>query len=212
MKPIITFFLVFLSFSVSAQTWSEWFQQTKTQKKYLLQQIAALKVYIDHAQKGYAIVSDGLSVIRDIKNGDFNLHNTFFSSLKEVNHKIKKYSKVTEIISIQSAILSKSKKTISTIKSSESFTKAEVIYCNTVFNNLFNDCIRCINELILVTTSGKLEMKDDERLKRIDMLYADMQGKYIFCTSFSNAANALAIQRATELTELKYSKLINGIQ
>ena len=67
---------------VSAQTVNEWVNQKSTQKKYLLQQIAALQVYINYAKKGYNIVSGGINTIRDIKKGDLNLHNTFFSSLK----------------------------------------------------------------------------------------------------------------------------------
>ena len=47
-----------------------------------------------------------------------------------------------------------------------------------------------IDEFIAVTTSNELEMKDDERLKRIDTLYNDMQGKYTFAQSFANEANS----------------------
>ena len=54
----------------------------KTQKKYLLQQIAALKVYISYAKKGYNIVSSGINTIRDIKKGELNLHNNFYNRSK----------------------------------------------------------------------------------------------------------------------------------
>src|SRR5438046_646086 len=87
-----------------AQTYDEWVRQSKTQKKYLLEQILALKTYIGYAEKGYSIASKGLNTIKDIKDGDFNLHDNFFNSLSAVNPQVKKYSKVAAIIAMQISI------------------------------------------------------------------------------------------------------------
>ena len=75
MKKIIAIALL-LSFaeSISAQTFDEWFNQKATQRKYLIQQIAALEVYTGYVSDGYSIAKKGLNIIHDIKNGDFNLH------------------------------------------------------------------------------------------------------------------------------------------
>ena len=53
MKILLMILAFFVSGKTYSQTYEEWFQQTKTQKKYLLQQIAALKVYIGYAEKGF---------------------------------------------------------------------------------------------------------------------------------------------------------------
>ena len=90
---------------VQAQTWSEWFKQKKTQKKYLLQQIAALEVYAGYLKKGYKIFDGGLSAIRDITHGEFNLHNAFISSLKQVSPEIRKDARIAEIIALQVSIM-----------------------------------------------------------------------------------------------------------
>ena len=47
-----------ISTGTRAQTFAEWFRQSATQKKYLLQQIAALQVYIGYVQKGYSIAKE----------------------------------------------------------------------------------------------------------------------------------------------------------
>ena len=65
---------------------------------------------------------------------------------------------------------------------------------------------------MMVITSGQLEMTDDERIKRIEKIYLDMQDKFAFTASFSNEMSVLAIQRLTEQTELNYSRTINGQQ
>ena len=52
---------------------------------------------------------------------------------------------------------------------------------------------------------------DDERIKRIDLLYTDMQDKYSFCQSFSEERSVLAMQRLSEQVEILMSKKLNGI-
>ena len=70
-----------------AQTWAEWFRQNSTQKKYLLQQIAALSVYSGYLGKGYLVARNGLSVIQQLRQGEVNLHDTHFKSLVALNPK-----------------------------------------------------------------------------------------------------------------------------
>jgi hypothetical protein len=212
-KIIITLAFVSLWLSpITAQTASEWFSQQSTQKKYLLQQIAALQVYISYAKKGYNIVSGGLNTIRDIKKGDLNIHNTFFNSLKAVNPKIARYQKVADIISYQLRIIKQAKQTIAYIRESNQFTPEEIEYNKKVFDFLLQECIESINQLVSIITPGELEMRDNERLIRIDKLYADMQDKYTFCSVTSEDMALLAAQRMGEYVEIQKSKIINGIK
>lgn len=198
--------------SVTAQTFDEWTNQQSTQKKYLLQQIAALQVYLGYAQKGYNIVTGGINTIRNIKNGDLNLHRDFFNRLKNVNPAIHRYAKVADIIAYQVKIIKQTKLVLQQIREIKQFTEAELDYCKQVFDALLDECIKTVEELILVTTSGELEMKDAERLERIDGLYADVQNKYSFACSFSEDMGLLAVQRLGEQMEINRSKLINGIK
>src|ERR1700676_4411499 len=107
MKKIML--ILYTSFAATsylhAQTFDEWFQQKKTQVKYLVNQIAAYQVYTKYLEKGYDIAQNGLTTIHEIKKGEFNLHSGFFNSLKSVNPEIAKYSKVGEIVSYQLAII-----------------------------------------------------------------------------------------------------------
>ncbi|MBL7760155.1 MAG: hypothetical protein JNK08_05605 [Sediminibacterium sp.] len=198
--------------SVTAQTFDEWTNQQSTQKKYLIQQIAALQVYLGYAKKGYNIVTGGINTIHNIKNGDLNLHRDFFNRLKNVNPGIHRYAKVADIIAYQVKIIKQTKLVLTQIRETKQFTEAELNYCKQVFDTLLDECIKTVEELILVTTSGELEMKDDERLKRIDGLYADVQNKYSFTCSFSEDMGLLAVQRLGEQMEINRSKIINGVK
>ncbi len=209
--PLVLFALLHSS-GTKAQTFDEWFRQSATQKKYLLQQIAGLQVYIGYMQKGYSIAKQGLNVISDIKHGEFNLHKDYFHSLKEVNPKIKNYSKVADIILLQFKIVKVYKEAVKKIKQSKSFSAAEISYISGVFERLLDDCTKTIDELITVTTSNQLEMKDDERLRRIDALFNEMQGNYSFVQGFSNEAKLLAASRIREQNDIQSSRIINGIK
>lgn len=198
--------------SAYSQTTEEWTQQKKTQKKYLLQQIAALHTYINYAKKGYNIVNKGVTTVRNIKKGDFNLHRDFFNHLKNINPKISRYVKVADIIAYQFRIIKQTKEAVTGIRATKQFTAQETDYCVAVLNNLISECGKTIDELILIITDGKLEMKDDERLKRIDALYGDMQNKYAFCSSFSEDMALLTMQRLSEQVQINYSKILNGIK
>ena len=214
MKKMLLFLLLFVSAagSLQAQTFAEWFQQKKTQKKYLLQQIAALQVYIGYAQKGYKIAKEGLTTIGGFTKGEFDLHGDFFNSLKNVNPEIRQYAEVADIVALQLKIVQDYNRTYGQLTRSDAFSAQELDYIRRVFSRLMDDCEKTLDELITVTTDGKLEMKDDERMEKIDRIYLDMQDKYTFSRSFGNDAKTLAATRIKEQTEVQTSRALQGIK
>jgi hypothetical protein len=214
MKKIISIlvWLLLVGHSTTAQTWEEWFQQKKTQKKYLLQQIAALRVYFNYAKDGYSIVSNGITTVRNIKNGDFNLHRDFLGSLKLVNPRIKKYTKLADIIALQVRMIQQTRQSLQSVRSSTRFTLNEVDHFKNVFDNLLNECAKNIDELFMIIMPGTLDMKDDERLKRLDNIYTAMVDKYSFSSSFSNDLQLIANQRLQSEVEIIESKILNDLK
>ena len=186
-------------------------QAQRKQRKVLLQQIGALKVYIDAAQKGYSIAKKGLNTIGDLKRGEFTLHTNYLNSLKKVNPKIKRYTRVTEIIDLQLKILKNCNSTYQDLNNGDLFHGSEVPYIKRVFGRLMNDCDANLEELITVTTDGELEMKDDERMERIDRLYDTMMDNYSFFQSFNNQVKILSFSRGKENKEIQNSQVLYGI-
>ncbi|ETZ20157.1 hypothetical protein [Pedobacter sp. V48] len=178
-----------------AQTWAEWFKQKKTQQKYLVQQIAALQVYIGYAKKGYEIVGSGLQTVRDISNGEFNLHHVFISGLKQVSPAIRTDVRIAELVALQFGIV----KNINGLKSSGGLSTDQLIYVVEVANEVISECYHDLEELLLIITSGKLEMKDDERLSRLNEIYERMLDKSAFVQDFCGEVNLVSRQRALEL-------------
>lgn len=213
MKQFTLLILFVLAGGLSqAQTFNEWFRQKATQKKYLIQQIAALQVYLDYVQKGYAIAQKGLTTISDIKQGDFDLHRDFINSLKDVNPKIARYIKVADIIALQLKIVQVYKDVSKQINKENVFEEKEVDYAFKVFENVLDDCSEIIMDLTAVIASNNLEMKDDERLKRIDGLYTDMQEAYVFTQGFGGEIKLLGLQRKKEQADIQKSRVLHDIE
>lgn len=213
MKKVFAFLLACLSLKgAKAQTFDEWFKQKATQKKYLLEQIAAMQACLGYLKEGYTIAKKGLNTIGDIKRGELHLHTGHFNSLKTVNPLIRDYQKVAEIIRLQIRILSVYRSASGQIRNSQAFTDAEISYFGSVFERLLDDCSKAVDDLIMVISSNQLEMKDDERISRIDRIYSDMQDKYTFATAFSGEAKMLAASRLREQEGVQNSRIIHGIK
>ncbi len=182
-----------------------------TQIKRYLEQIAANKVYVEYLNKAISVARYGLTTIGNIRNGELSLHQLFFKELNEVNPKIKNWTKVAQIIDYQVNILKSYKKSYKQIQASGQFTNAELKYIVSVFSKLINDCSKALDMLYDVLNGATYKMSDDERIKRIETLFANMQSNYKFCQEFANNNTALAIQRLQDQKETDLSrKLFNA--
>ena len=196
-----------MSANANAQTWNEIFRQKKTQEKYLIQQLAALKLYAGYLRKGYGIANKGINTIKGFSKGEFSLHEDFFNSLKQVNPAITKNEKIVDIMRWQISI----RKDLNSISTANEFPTKERSYFKAVKIKVIKECELDLDELLLVITSVKMEMKDDERIKRLDGLHYRMEDKYRFARSFRDKVKTLALQRQQELRNNKFSQEIHQI-
>jgi len=190
------------------QTFGEFFNQKKTQKRYLLEQIAALQVYIGYAKKGYDIASSGLQTVRDITGGEFSLHSAFIGSLKMVSPAVRKNYKVAEIIEYQIRI----SKAFALVKYNDLLSLPNQSYISDVQAQVILDCGNDLEELLLIITSGKIKMRDEERLTRLDKLYDSMTEKYAFTMDFVGQVSTLirqAQQQQLWINQLRRNYEIN---
>lgn len=196
---------------LQAQTLAEFTQQKKTQIKYLVEQIAALKVYTGYLEKGYEIAQKGLSSIHQLKTGDFNLHSDHFASLLTVNPQIRAYTKVADIIGLQVIILKEYKKSMTQMKSSAWFSSEDIDYATGVLTRLLNDCAEQVDQLMLILSNNQIEMTDDERIKRVEQIYDTVQDQYTFEKHFNNSIGILERQRMKGHLEIQTIQSFYGI-
>jgi hypothetical protein len=178
----------------------------------MLEQIAALQAYIKVAEKGYSIAEQGLQTIGQIKNGEFNLHSVFYSSLKEVSPTVANMAEVAEIIALEVSTIEQFSHKLSGYRQSSWLQPAEVSYINQVYTTVVNNGLELITALANLTTSGELSMTDGERINRIQQMDIDMQRQYRLTQAFTNQTDLLTVQRQQEGNDISTLKGIYGIQ
>lgn len=187
----------------------EWFGQKRTQREYLLNQIAALQVYIGYAKKGYQIYDKGLNMIGSFKNGEFDLHDDFFLLLKGINPEIARYAKVAATIQLQYKVLQTSSHTMRMIRASDPGSN-RIGYVNDVFGKVIADSEGLLEDLLTLTTASGLELTDDERLERIDKLHHDMTERSRFASQFSEEVLFIERSRSAEQRHIEFNKHLNN--
>lgn len=96
-------------------------------------------------------------------------------------------------------------------KKDNNFNSQELEYLGRVYDNLFKQSLKNLDDLATIITANKLRMSDDERLEAIDNIFADMQDKVMFLRHFNNNTTILAVQRAKERNDATTISNIYGI-
>lgn len=206
-------FILFLTgYRLQAQTFKEVFRQKETQIEYLIQQIASLQAYMGYVKKGYALAKQGLTTISDLKKGELGLHDAYFSSLKTVSPAVAHDARIAEIIALQAAIVKQYNTCYKQVRRSGQFRAGEISYVSKVFTALADDCVNDVTALITLTTAGKIQLSDEDRMKRLDALYRDMQDKYAFVQSFSRQASLVILNRMKEQKDARTAGKLYQLQ
>lgn len=176
-----------------------------------VEKLAQLKQILSDLKKGYEIVSTGYNTIKNISQGNFNLHKDFLDRLLDVSPEVKNYRRVADIINHQLLIVKEYKNAFRRFKQDGNFSPDEIKYLGSVYANLFNQSLANLNDLITIITAGDLRMSDDERIKAIDEVFASIEDKLLFLRHFNNNTTLLAIQRAREKKDIGTAQKIYGL-
>ncbi len=206
-KCILIVWIILLSVSGKAVAQSDEAQQLLLN----VEKLAQLKSILNNMYKGYQIVSEGYITIKDISQGNFNLHDVFLNGLLQVSPTVKNYKGIADIINYQIQLVKEYKSAFKKFKTSNLFNATEIKYLDNVYGNLFKKSIQNLDELAIIITAGKLRMSDGERINAIDRIFNDMSDKLIFLRTFNQENNVLAMQRGREIIDTKMSKQLNGL-
>ena len=190
------------------------FSQSQEAKQLLLnvEKLAQLKLMLSHMKTGYQILEKGYTSIKNISQGNFNLHRDFLDGLLQVSPAVKQYSKVADIIRVQLKLVKESKAALAEFLGSKQFTIAEIEYLGNVYANLLKECLKTLDELAMVVTAGKLRMSDDERLHCIDKIYDEVMEQYTFLNEFNNGTAILSLQREKEKMDIDLMRKVHGLK
>lgn len=165
---------------------------------YDIEKLTQFKAILSDMQQGYAILTQGYQQVKDLAQGNFNLHSVFLDGLLLVNPEVAKYARVADIIADEASILTEYKKAYKQFQSSGGFNPDEQDYLSRVYAQLTSAALNDVNELANIITVSKLRMSDDERLSAIDRIYASSSDKLSFLRDFNRRTTVLLLQRQRE--------------
>lgn len=159
------------------------------------EKLQQLEEILDNMYKGYKILTKGYNTIKDIAEGNFNLHDVFLNGLYLVNPAIRNYKRIPYIIQYQLYINKEYKRAYQRFRNDPNLTVREIKYIENVYSYLVKQSLQNLDELLMIITATKLRMSDDERLAAIDRIYEDMENKIVFLKVFNNSTQVLVMQR-----------------
>ncbi|QQL49964.1 TerB family tellurite resistance protein [Mucilaginibacter ginkgonis] len=176
-----------------------------------MEKLTQLKSILSDMQKGYYIYEQGYGAISNLSKGNFDLHDTYLSGLLNVSPSVRNYSRIADIVSMQSSLLREYKASDHLFRTSNTFSPGELNYMGTVYEKLVSETMENVDELATVIAAGKLRMSDAERLKAVDRIYNSSADKLQFLRHFTRQGQILSIQRAKEQSEILKLKKLYGI-
>jgi len=190
------------------------FCQSQEAQQLLLdvEKLAQFKQILSDLKKSYEILSGGYEAIKNISQGNFNLHETFLDGLLQVSPAVQKYERITDIINYQVRIVKEYKSAFNEFKSDNNFTTDEIGYMEKVYSHLFNESVKNLDDLITVVTAGKLRMSDDERLKAIDDIWNEVQDQYAFLRDFNGSTGMLSQARQKEQVDVEVTRKLYDVK
>lgn len=208
MKTIryIMLLLVFLSFSPKAAAQVQELKQLALN----IEKLAQFRAILKDMKEGYQILTKGYNTVKDLTKGNFDLHKTFLDALLEVSPAVRNYKRVGDIIVYQVQIVQDCGRHRNKLQGSGLFAAEELHYFSGVYEKIFEESLRNLEELTDVLTAGKMRMSDEERLAAIDRIYMAMQDKMLFVRDFNSETSLLAVQRAKEARDVEAIRFLTG--
>jgi len=209
---IYFFGLLFLSnFYCQAQTLEEWTSQGTTQIKYLLEQIAAQKVYLERLSNAYRTIHKGADIIGDIKGKRISIHSLYFNSLSLINPGIADRDFLTAIFLKQKAAIKNLKYTQDLMKNT-SFSAGLRNYILQASNRAISGVNKTADALIEIFEPSQLNMTDEERMKRLNASACEVNAVLLFSTAILQQVKALLDENKQRPKQLSHFLQLSGIE
>jgi hypothetical protein len=205
-RLILIFYLASISLPSHAQTWNEWWKQKDTQKKYLAEQLIALKAYGAVLKEGYEVASKGLGLVHTIQNGDYAQHETYFSSFSAVNPQVKNHPQAMETVALYSKTRQLTLQIPSRLFLENRFTASEEKTIRHVLQSIATDCDDILAELQTLLEKDHLNLSDSDRMDQLSQIHEQMQEAHSYTIRFYQNCHNLSLSRQHESRAIEHQK------
>ncbi len=205
-RMILIFYLASMTLPTHSQTFEEWWKQKDTKKKYLAEQIIALKAYGAVLKEGYEVASKGLGLVHTIQNGDFIQHETYFNSFSAVNPLIKNHPEAEKTIALYSKTRQLTLPIPNRLFQENKFTASEEKVIRHVLQSITKDCYQILLDLKTLLEKDQLNLSDSERINQLNQIHARMQEAHSYAIRFYQNCHNLSLSRRNESRAIEKRK------
>ncbi|MBN9383543.1 MAG: TerB family tellurite resistance protein [Chitinophagaceae bacterium] len=203
MKKLIVLLLLFAGPATtpcSAQSTRDLIQQLLLD----VQKLSELRTILQDMKKGYEILDQGYTEIRELARGRFNLHKVFLDALLAVSPSVRNYHRVSAILDDEYDLMMECRQARQEAYTGGLFTTRELEYFDEMYNAVYKRSLLSLDELTMVVTDGELRMSDAQRLRSIDRVFTAISGQLRAVRQLRQTASLQMAQRRHEKNELNF--------
>lgn len=140
------------------------------------------------------------------------LYAEYFDELRKVKNIISTYQKIKSIVNMQLRLVEEYKNAWGLLKQDKHFSANELEEIYLVYSGIFDESLKNLDQLLLVSSSFLTQMSDGKRLELIASADREMEINLVNMRQFNNKNFRLSLSRAKDLEDAKIVKLIYGLK
>jgi hypothetical protein len=153
-----------------------------------------------------------LDEISDWAERQRSLYANYFDELRELKQAFTYYSKLKNIIELQTALIRDYKRAIKAVKETNAFTPEELLHILNIYEGIAKESSKNIESLFAIISSFATQMTDAKRMELINESEAALKTTYDDLKRFSSQNLQLSISRARSEKEIQLVKALYGIK
>lgn len=178
-----------------------------------IQRLQNKTIWLQNAQK---VLENQLSKLRlteiaDWTNRQKDLYGKYYEELRKVKSAISYYQRIKTITQKQLALVSEYKKAFNQFRQDSHFTPLEINYMGEVYSGILEASLKNLDQIIMVTSSFKMQMSDAKRLEIINAAADKLDENYSDLRQFNNQNIRVSIQRAKDQNDINSTLKLYGI-
>lgn len=168
-------------------------------------------------QNAQRAVENTLSKLKLNEIGDWverqrKQYSKYYDELQKVRNTIAYYRRVKAIIQRQIALVEEYKRAFALFKRDKNFTPSQIESMGTVYQGIFDESVKNLDELILVVNNLSTKMSDAKRLELIAVAGAKIDRNFSHLLEFNRSNAMLSLQQAKDQTEVDGLQALYGIK
>ncbi|MCH7400864.1 hypothetical protein ACFOUP_12860 [Belliella kenyensis] len=157
-----------------AQNANEWLRPKRTQRNYLITQIAALQLYGNALKRGYDTFQAGSGLIRDVKAGEFSLHNQQLQTLLGFSPRLSPLANATAFTTTYLSLsqqINRARQSLTgmSLKTSDHLVLVEV------YAGMLEKVLANASQMEILLRNNAFQMNEAERVEAFVALEAELQ-------------------------------------